>query len=66
MKIKLIPLLLVLVSLSQSSCVSYAYSLGSGWSDSPASKCQRIGAGAIDLVTLPIQVPVLAVMAVSE
>jgi len=66
MKINLIPLLLVLVSLSQSSCVSYAYSLGEGWSESPSSKFKRIGAGAIDLVTLPIQVPVLAAVAVSE
>jgi len=60
MKTKLILLPLVLASLCLSSCVSYAYTLGSGWSDSPASKCQRIGAGAIDLVTLPVQLPVIA------
>jgi hypothetical protein len=66
MKTKLILLPLLLASLCLSSCVSYSYTLGAGWSDSPASRCKRLGVGAIDLVTLPVQLPLIAAVKISE
>jgi hypothetical protein len=61
MKTKLILLPLILVSLSLSSCVSLALGARESFGHKP-SVGERVGAGAIDLVTLPVQLPVLIKM----
>jgi hypothetical protein len=61
MKTKLILLPLILVSLSMSSCVSLALGARESFGHKP-SVGERVGAGVIDLVTLPVQLPVLIKM----
>ena len=61
MKTKLILLTLTLASLSLSSCVSLALGARESFGHKP-SVGERVGAGAIDLVTLPVQLPVLIKM----
>jgi hypothetical protein len=61
MKTKLILLPLILVSISLSSCVSLALGARESFGHKP-SVGERVGAGAIDLVTLPVQLPVLIKM----
>jgi hypothetical protein len=61
MKTKLILLPLILVSLSLSSYVSLALGARESFGHKP-SVGERVGAGAIDLVTLPVQLPVLIKM----
>jgi hypothetical protein len=61
MKTKLILLPLILVSLSLSSCVSLALGARESFGHKP-SVGERVGAGAIDLVTMPVQLPVLIKM----
>ena len=65
MKTKLILLPLVLASLSLSGCVSLALGARESFGHKP-SVGERVGAGAIDLVTLPVQLPVLIKMQMSD
>jgi hypothetical protein len=65
MKTKLILLPLVLASLSLSSCVSAGLEFRDSFSGRVTTG-ERITAGAIDLVTLPVQLPVIAAMKISE
>jgi hypothetical protein len=65
MKTKLILLPLALASLSLSSCAS----AGLEFRDSFTGRVtpgERVAAGAFDLVTLPVQLPVIAAMKISE
>lgn len=65
MKTKLALLPLALASLCLSSCVS----AGLEFRDSFTGRVtpgERIAAGAIDLVTLPVQLPLIAAMKISE
>ena len=61
MKIKTIHFLLI-VPLITSGCFSIATRGGGGWEGNPSGK-QIVAAAALDTVTLPIQIPFLAVAA---
>jgi hypothetical protein len=65
MKTKLILLPLVLASLTLSCCVSAGLEFRDSFSGRVTTG-ERITAGAIDLVTLPVQLPVIAAMKISE
>ena len=65
MKTKLILLPLVIFSLGLSSCVSAGLEFRDSFTGS-VTPGERITAGAIDLVTLPVQLPVIVAMKVSE
>lgn len=65
MKTKLVLLPLVLVSLSLSSCASAGLQFRDSFSGRVTTR-ERIAAGAFDLVTLPVQLPVIAAMKISE
>ncbi len=65
MKTKLILIPLVLASLSLSSCVSAGLEFRDSFTGR-VTPSERIAAGAIDLVTLPVQLPVIAAMKISE
>lgn len=65
MKTKLVLIPVILASLCLSSCVS----AGLEFRDSFTGRVtpgERVAAGAIDLVTLPVQLPVIAAMKLSE
>ncbi|HBJ83760.1 MAG TPA: hypothetical protein DDZ88_07820 [Verrucomicrobiales bacterium] len=65
MKTKLILLPLVLASLSLSSCASAGLQFRNSFSGRVTSG-ERVAAGAFDLVTLPVQLPLIAAMKISE
>lgn len=65
MKTKLVLLPLVLASLCLSSCASAGLEFRNSFSGR-VTPGERVAAGAFDLVTLPVQVPVIAAMKISE
>ena len=65
MKTKLILLPLAIFSLGLSSCVSAGLEFRDSFTGS-VTPGERITAGAIDLVTLPVQLPVIVAMKISE
>lgn len=53
--------------LGLTGCLSYSVALGDGWDNSPNGVARRIGIGAVDLVTLPVQaVAIPAILAVED
>lgn len=65
MKTKLILLPLILASLCLSSCASAGLEFRNSFSGR-VTPGERVAAGAFDLVTLPVQLPVIAAMKISE
>ena len=65
MKTKPILIPLVLASLCLSSCISAGLEFRDSFSGH-VTPSERVAAGAIDLVTLPVQVPVIVAMKLSE
>ena len=65
MKTKFVLLPLILASLCLSSCVSAGLEFRDSFTGR-VTPCERVTAGAIDLVTLPVQLPVIAAMKLSE
>lgn len=65
MKTKLAVLPLILASLCLSSCVSTGLEFRNSFTGN-VTPGERVAAGAVDLVTLPIQLPVIAAMKLSE
>jgi hypothetical protein len=65
MKTKLVLLPLVLASLCLSSCASAGLEFRNSFSGR-VTPGERVAAGAFDLVTLPVQLPVIAAMKISE
>ncbi len=65
MKPKLVLLSLVLASLCLSSCASAGLEFRNSFSGR-VTPGERVAAGAFDLVTLPVQLPVIAAMKISE
>jgi hypothetical protein len=66
MKTKLIrPVLLLIAGLNLSSCASAGLEFRNSFRGS-VSPGERIAAGAFDLVTLPVQLPVIVAMKLSE
>lgn len=65
MKTKLILLPLVLASLYLSSCASAGLEFRNSFSGR-VTPGERVAAGAFDLVTLPVQIPVIAAIKISE
>lgn len=65
MKTKLILLPLILASLSLSSCASAGLEFRNSFSGRVIPG-ERVAAGAFDLVTLPVQIPIIVAMKISE
>lgn len=65
MKTKLVLLPLILASLCLSSCASVGLEFRNSFSGR-VTPGERVAAGAFDLVTLPVQLPVIAAMKISE
>jgi hypothetical protein len=66
MKTKLIcPLLLLMAGLNLSSCASAGLEFRNSFRGS-VTPGERIAAGAFDVVTLPVQLPVIVAMKLSE
>ncbi len=66
MKTKLIrPVLFLIAGLNLSSCASAALEFRNSFRGS-VTPGERIAAGAFDVVTLPVQVPVIVAMKLSE
>ncbi|MDI1312254.1 hypothetical protein [Prosthecobacter sp.] len=66
MKTKLIrPLLFLIAGLNLSSCASAALEFRDSFRKS-VTPGERIAAGAFDVVTLPVQLPVIVAMKLSE
>ncbi len=66
MKTKLIrPLLLIVVGLSLSSCASAGLEFKNSFRGN-VTPGQRVAAGAFDVVTLPVQLPVIVAMKLAE
>lgn len=66
MKTKLIRALLILIAgLNLSSCASAGLEFKNSFRGS-VTPGQRVAAGAFDLVTLPVQLPVIAAMKLAE
>ncbi|HEY1053338.1 MAG TPA: hypothetical protein VGE39_26385 [Prosthecobacter sp.] len=65
MKTKIILLPLVLASLTLSSCLSAGLEFRNSFSGRVTTG-ERIRNGVIDVVTLPIQVPVIAAIAIAD
>ncbi len=66
MKTKLILLPVLFACLSLSSCVSLALQARKELGGHKPSVIERVGCGAIDAVTLPVQLPVLIQMQSSD
>lgn len=65
MKTKLVLIPVILASLCLSSCVSAGLEFRNSFTGR-VTPGERVAAGAIDLVTLPVQLPVIAAMKLSE
>ncbi|MCB1277842.1 hypothetical protein [Prosthecobacter sp.] len=65
MKANLIALPLILAGLCLSNCVSTGLQFRNSFSGN-VTPGERVVAGTVDLVTLPIQLPVVAAMKLSE
>ncbi|MCF7788805.1 MAG: hypothetical protein K9N47_21960 [Prosthecobacter sp.] len=66
MKTKLVrPLLLLIAGLNLSSCASAGLEFRNSFRGS-VTPGERIAAGAFDVVTLPVQLPVIVAMKLSE
>lgn len=65
MKPKLILLSLVIASLALSSCLSAGLAFRNSFSGRVTTG-ERIRNGVIDVVTLPVQVPVIAAIAIAD
>jgi hypothetical protein len=66
MKTKLLLLPVLFASLSLSSCVSLVLQARKELGGHKPSVIERVGCGAIDAVTLPVQLPVLIQMQSSD
>lgn len=65
MKTKLVLFPLILASLCLSSCASAGLEFRNSFSGR-VTPGERVAAGAFDLVTLPVQIPVIVAMKISE